>query len=422
MIYQNTRAFANHQDAADPLKKYREQFYFPAMHGQEVVYFTGNSLGLQPKSTQDYILNELEDWATFGVEGHFHARKPWYSYHEQFAAPVSKLVGATPEEIVVMNQLTVNLHFLMVSFYRPDKKRYKILCEGKAFPSDQYALESQVRFHGFDPADAIIEVLPRSGEFNIRQEDILQTIEKNKDSLALVMMGGVNYFTGQVFDMQEITAAAHKAGALAGFDLAHAVGNITLNLHDWNVDFACWCSYKYLNSGPGGVGGIFIHEKHIADTSIPRFAGWWGTDKTQRFKMEKGFAPMPTAEGWQLSNAPVLLLAAHKASVDLFEEAGMPALTAKSEKLTGYLEFIIDDLNKNTGQQLNIITPRDKKQRGCQLSIIAKNSGKELFDKLMEAGVITDWREPNVLRCAPVPMYNSFEDVYRFGEILKGLI
>ncbi len=419
MIYQNTRAFANHQDAADPLKKYREQFYFPTMHGQEVVYFTGNSLGLQPKSTQDYILNELEDWATFGVEGHFHARKPWYSYHEQFAAPVSKLVGATPEEIVVMNQLTVNLHFLMVSFYRPDKKRYKILCEGKAFPSDQYALESQVRFHGFDPADAIIEVLPRSGEFNIRQEDILQTIEKNKDSLALVMMGGVNYFTGQVFDMQEITAAAHKAGALAGFDLAHAVGNITLNLHDWNVDFACWCSYKYLNSGPGGVGGIFIHEKHIADTSIPRFAGWWGTDKTQRFKMEKGFAPMPTAEGWQLSNAPVLLLAAHKASVDLFEEAGMPALTAKSEKLTGYLEFIIDDLNKNTGQQLNIITPRDKKQRGCQLSIIAKNSGKELFDKLMEAGVITDWREPNVLRCAPVPMYNSFEDVYRFGEILK---
>ncbi len=419
VTYENTLAFAKQMDATDSLRKYREQFYFPKMHGREVVYFTGNSLGLQPKTTQDYILNELEDWAVYGVEGHFHARHPWFSYHEHFAAPVSKIVGALPTEVVVMNQLTVNLHLLMVSFYRPDKKRFKILCEAKAFPSDQYALASQVRFHGLDPNNAIIEIAPRAGEHTIHIDDILEAIEKNKESLALVLIGGVNYFTGQVFDMQKITAAAHKAGAFAGFDLAHAAGNINLNLHEWNVDFACWCSYKYLNSGPGGVAGIFIHEKHIADPTIPRFAGWWGTDKKQRFKMEKEFMPMQTAEGWQLSNAPVLLLAAHKAAIAIFEEAGMDALLAKSEKLTGFLESVIDDINESKEQQLSIITPRDKKQRGCQLSIVAKNSGKELFTKLMEAGVMVDWREPNVLRCAPVPLYNSFEDVFRFGEILK---
>lgn len=419
MNFENTLEFAKRQDETDPLKNYRDKFYFPMMQGRETIYFTGNSLGLQPKKTQDYVLDELEDWATYGVEGHFHARKPWLSYHEQFAQPVSKIVGALPEELVVMNQLTVNLHLLMVSFYRPTKTRYKILCEAKAFPSDQYALESQVKFHGLNPDSAIIEVSPRQGEVCIRHEDIISAIENNKDSLALIMIGGVNYYNGQVFDMKAITAAGHKSGAIVGFDLAHAAGNIKLDLHDWDVDFACWCSYKYLNSGPGGVAGVFINQRHLNKPEIIRFAGWWGHDKATRFKMEKGFIPMPTAEAWQLSNAPVLSMAAHKASVDIFEEAGMDALVSKAEKLTGYLEYIVDEINKTLDEKLEIITPRDKKQRGCQLSIVAHGRGKELFNTLTKEGVISDWREPNVIRCAPVPLYNSFEDVFRFGEILK---
>jgi len=422
MKYENTIAYAKQQDANDPLKNYRDKFYFPMMHGRETVYFTGNSLGLQPKATQDYILNELEDWATFGVEGHFHARNPWMPYHEQFAVPLSKIVGAKPEEVVAMNQLTVNLHLLLVSFYRPTKTRYKILCEAKAFPSDQYALESQVTFHGLDPKDAIIEVFPREGEVCIRHEDVLAAIEKNKDSIATILIGGVNYYNGQVFDMEGITEAGHKVGALVGFDLAHAAGNIKLELHDWDVDFACWCSYKYMNSGPGGVSGVFINERHLNKPELIRFAGWWGHDKDSRFKMEKGFVPMSTAEAWQMSNAPVLSMAAHKASIDIFDEVGMDALVAKAEKLTGYLEFIVDDINTVLDKKLEIITPRDKKQRGCQLSIVAHGRGKELFNKLTEAGIISDWREPNVIRCAPVPLYNSFEDVYRFGEILKGAL
>ena len=419
MTYQNTLAYAQQQDALDSLRAYREKFYFPFMNGREVVYFTGNSLGLQPKTTQDYVLNELEDWATFGVEGHFHARNPWLSYHEQFAIPLAKIVGAKPEEIVVMNQLTVNLHLLMVSFYRPTPERYKIICEAKAFPSDQYALESQVKFHGFNPADAIIEISPREGSECIRHEDVIEAIEKNKDTLALVMIGGVNYYTGQVFNMKAITEAGHNAGAMVGFDLAHAAGNIKLKLHDWKVDFACWCSYKYLNSGPGGVSGVFVNEQHLNDSSIHRFAGWWGHDKDSRFKMQKGFVPMSTAEAWQLSNAPVLSMAAHKAAVEIFDEVGMNALVEKAEKLTGYLEFIIDEINLGLNQKLVIITPRDKTQRGCQLSIVAHGRGKDLFNKLTEGGIISDWREPNVIRCAPVPLYNSFEDVYRFGSILK---
>lgn len=422
MNYQNTLEFAKQQDANDPLKEYRSKFYFPMMHGRETIYFTGNSLGLQPKSTQDYVLNELEDWATFGVEGHFHARKPWLSYHEQFAEPIAKIVGAKPNEVVVMNQLTVNLHLLLVSFYRPTKTRYKILCEAKAFPSDQYALESQVRFHGFDPEDAIIEVHPREGEVCIRPDDILNVIEKNKDAIATIMIGGVNYYNGQVFDMEAITEAGHEIGATVGFDLAHAAGNLKLELHNLNVDFACWCSYKYLNSGPGGVSGVYINEKHLNNPELPRFAGWWGHDKETRFKMQKGFVPMPTAEAWQLSNAPVLSMAAHKASLDIFSEAGMDALVEKTEKLTGYLEFVIDEINKSLEQKLEIITPRDKKQRGCQLSVVAHGRGKDLFNKITQAGVIADWREPNVIRCAPVPLYNSFEDVYRFGEILKSAL
>lgn len=423
MIYQNTLEFAKEQDATDPLKSYRDKFYFPRMHGREVVYFTGNSLGLQPKATQDYVLNELEDWATFGVEGHFHARNPWLSYHEKFAEPVAKIVGALPDEVVIMNQLTVNLHLMMVSFYKPTKERYKILCEARAFSSDQYAIESQVKYHGYTPSEAIIEVAPREGEHCIRHEDIITTIEKYKDSIALILIGGVNYYTGQVFDMKNITAAGHKAGAVVGFDLAHGAGNLKLQLHDWDVDFACWCTYKYLNSGPGSVGGVFIHQRNLNIENTDRFAGWWGHNKESRFKMQKGFDPMPTAEAWQLSNAPVLSMSAHRASVDIFNEVGMDALVAKAEKLTGYLEYIVDDINRDQrtspGQDgfLEIITPRDKKQRGCQISIVAHGRGKALFNKLTEAGVISDWREPNVIRCAPVPLYNSFEDVFRFGEI-----
>ena len=415
MKYKNTLDFAKAQDASDTLRKFREKFYFPQMNGRDVVYFTGNSLGLQPKTTQDFVLKELEDWATFGVEGHFHARNPWFSYHEMFAEPVSKIVGAKPSEVVMMNQLTSNIHFLFVSFYRPTKTRYKILCEAKAFSSDQYAIASQVEFHNYNPDDAIVEVAPRKGEHTIRHEDILSAIEKNKNELALVFIGGVNYYSGQVFDMKAITEAAHKAEALCGFDLAHAAGNVKLNLHDWNVDFAAWCTYKYLNSFAGSVGGAFVHEKHH-NKKLPLFAGWWGHDKATRFKMEKNFVPMQTAEAWAVSNVPVLAMAAHKASVDIFAEAGMDALIAKSKMLTGYLEFVINSVS----DKLEIITP--KENRGCQLSIIAQGMGKALHDKLTAGGVISDWREPNVIRCAPVPLYNGFEDVFRFGEVLRSSI
>jgi kynureninase len=322
-----------------------------------------------------------------------------------------------------MNSLTVNLHLLMVSFYRPTQQRYKIICEAKAFPSDQYALESQVRFHGFDPTTGIIEVCPGKGENILRTEDILSVIEQHGDQVALVMFGGVNYYTGQYFDIKAITAAAHKAGAYAGFDLAHAAGNIELHLHDWDVDFACWCSYKYLNSGPGGVAGLYIHEKHLANKELPRFAGWWGYTKETRFQMEKGFEAIPTAEGWQLSNAPVLSMAAHKASLDIFIEAGMERLCSKAKLLTGYLLFIIDEINKlNDGRLIEVITPRDEKERGCQLSMVVKQKGKEIFNELNRQGVISDWREPDVIRVAPVPLYNSFEDVWKFGEIVKSTI
>lgn len=420
--YENSLSFAKQQDLDDPLKKYREQFYFPQMHGREVVYFSGNLLGLQPKTTQDHVLNELEDWATFGSQARLHARTPWLTYHEQFAPPLANIIGAKSSEVTVMNQLSVNLHLLMVSFYRPEKKRYKILCEADAFPSDQYAMESQVRSHGFDPEDAIVMVSPRDGEHCIRQEDILEAIEKNKDSIALVLMSGANYQTGQVIDMAEITAAAQRAGAVAGFDLAHAVGNIKLELHAWNVDFAVWCTYKYLNSGPGGIGGIYIHERHVNNLSLPRFAGRMGVDKALRPKSEKGFVPVSTAEGWQLGALPVLLLAAHKAALDQFTEVGMEALIAKSKKLTGYLEFIIEDINNSISHPFEIITPRDPKQRGSQLSVVAAGRGIDFYNRLLQSGVIAVWLEPDILRCAPVPMYNSFEDVFRFGEILKNII
>lgn len=418
--FKNDLAFAKELDGKDNLRSYRDRFLFPKHEGKEVVYFTGNSLGLQPSTTLSYLQQELNDWARFGVEGHFLAKNPWLSYHELLTDKMAKIVGALPQETVMMNQLTVNLHLLMVSFYRPSAKRFKILCEAKAFPSDQYALQSQIKFHGYTSEEALIEIAPRLGEYHIREEDIFSAIEKNKESIALIMIGGVNYFTGQVFDMKAITAAGHAAGAIVGFDLAHAAGNIKLQLHDWNVDFAAWCSYKYLNSGPGSVAGAFVHEKHLKNTDLPMFAGWWGHDKKTRFLMDSTFVPMQTAERWQLSNAPILSMAACRASLAIFDEVGMDALIDKSQHLVSYLEFIIQEVNKEKNNCLEIITP--KQNRGCQLSIVAHGYGKALYTKLIENGVIPDWREPNVIRCAAIPLYNSFEDMYRFGEILKKVL
>ncbi len=423
MEYQNSLQFARMMDEKDPLKEFRNKFFIPQHNGRDCIYFTGNSLGLQPKTVPQYVHQELDDWAKMGVEGHFHAKNPWMPYHEIFPRQLSKIIGCKENEVVVMNSLTVNLHLLMVSFYKPTKDRCKIICEAKAFPSDQYAFETQVKYHGFDPKDAIIEVEPRNGEYAIRNEDIISTIRQHGDSTALILFGGVNYYTGQCFDLKAITEAAHAVGAYAGFDLAHATGNVELNLHDWNVDFACWCSYKYLNSGPGGVAGVYIHEKHAANTSLPRFAGWWGYIKETRFKMDKGFEAIPTAEGWQLSNAPILSMAAHKASLDIFDEAGMERLHTKRKMLSEYLLFIIDDCNKRSGEKLiEVITPRNEKEKGCQVSMLMSKKGKEIFEALTKQGVIADWREPNVIRIAPVPLYNSFEDIYRFGSIVKATI
>lgn len=423
MDFQNNLDFAKRLDDKDPLKHFREMFYIPIMYGKECIYFTGNSLGLQPKRTQDYVVDELEDWASLGVEGHFHARNPWMPYHEIFPRQLSKIVGCKETEVVVMNQLTVNLHLLMVTFYRPTKQRYKIICEAKAFPSDQYAFETQAKYHGFNPADAVIEVSPREGEYTLRTEDIISIIKQHGDSVAVVLFGGVNYYTGQLFDMNTITDAAHAVGAYAGFDLAHAAGNVELHLHDWNIDFACWCSYKYLNSGPGGVAGVYINEKHAANKDLPRFAGWWGYKKETRFKMEKGFEAIPTAEGWQLSNAPILSMAAHKAALDIFDEAGIDRLHEKRRLLAGYLHYILNDINNNqTEKIIEVITPVNENERGCQVSMLMQKRGREIFDELTKQGVIADWREPNVIRVAPVPSYNSFEDVWRFGNIIESIL
>ncbi|MBL7765297.1 MAG: kynureninase [Chitinophagaceae bacterium] len=413
-----TREYAREMDDADQLSAYRDQFYFPQHKGKNAIYLCGNSLGLQPKSAKAIIDQELADWAEFGVEGHFEAKRPWFKYHHFFTESLARLVGATDKEVVAMNTLTVNLHLLMISFYRPTKQRYKIIMEAGAFPSDMYAMETQVRMHGFDPNDAIIEIAPRKGEHTLHQSDIEAAIKKNKNKLALVLMGGVNYYTGQYFDLQRITQLAHEAGALAGFDLAHAVGNKVLHLHDWKVDFACWCSYKYLNSGPGAVGGIFVHEKHAKSAKTFRLAGWWGHDEQTRFKMKKGFKPMKSAESWQMSNAQVFNMAAHKASLDIFDEVGMNRLAEKSLQLTAYAEMLLHEIKHIS---FKIITPMDPLQRGCQLSLLFKSRGKEVFELLQKHGVIADWREPNVIRIAPVPLYNNFEDVYTFYEIMKNL-
>ncbi len=408
---------ARNLDAQDTLAQLRDQFYFPQHEGRDVLYFCGNSLGLQPKSVEPALLRELEHWRTHGVEGHFRGEMPWMHYHKYLQSAAAHVVGALPEEVVIMNTLTANLHLLMVSFYRPDARRFKIIMEAGAFPSDQYAMESQVRYHGYAPEEAIVEIAPRPGEETLRTEDVLETIRQHGPQTALVMMCGVQYYTGQWMDVEAITRAGHEAGALVGFDLAHAAGNIPMRLHDWQADFAVWCSYKYLTSGPGGPGGVFVHQRHADNKDLPRFAGWWGHDEERRFLMEKGFVPMRGAAGWQLSNAQIFSFAAHKASLDIFESAGMGALRHKSEQLTAYLEFLIDDLTEK-GLPLHIITPRDPAQRGCQLSVTAGPQGRAIFDFLSTHGVVCDWREPDVIRMAPTPMYNSFGDVFALYHLL----
>lgn len=416
-LYKNTLGYAQDMDMKDPLRAYRDKFHLPIQaDGKPYIYLCGNSLGLQPKSTEKYLGQELDDWKTHGVEGHFHAKNPWLPYHEFLTEGMGKIVGALPSEVVVMNSLTANLHFMMVSFYRPTKGRHKILMEYDAFPSDKYAVESQVKFHGYTPEESIIELKARPGEFCLRIEDIEKAIEEEGEEIALIMIGNTNYYTGQFFDMRRITTLGHAKGCFVGFDCAHGAGNVDLQLHDCGCDFAVWCSYKYLNSGPGSLSGCFVHERHHHSSDIPRFTGWWGHNKETRFGMRDGFDPIPTVEAWQLSNPSILSMAAIKASVDLFTEAGMDNLLTKSEIITGYLEYLVNDLDTD---RLQIITPSTPKDRGCQLSLQIKEADKSVFDKITGGGVIADWREPDVIRIAPAPFYNSYEDVYHFVQILK---
>lgn len=410
-------SFAKELDSSDTLKYYRDKFYIPKnKNGEDVIYFGGNSLGLQPKSVRSYVEQELLDWERIALAGHTEAKNPWLPYHEFLTKQTARLVGAKPEEVVNMNSLTTNLHLLFVSFYRPTKERHKILIESNAFPSDHYAVQSQIKFHGYNVEDSLIEMKPREGEDKIRTEDIEAMIEKDGDSIALIWFAGVNYYSGQAFEFERITKAGHKKNIIVGFDLAHTTGNLELKLHDWNIDFAVWCNYKYMNGGPGAIGGAYVHERHLKDYSLPKFLGWWGHDKQSRFLMDHKFIPIPTVESWQLSNPPILQLASLKASLDIFDAAGMKTLREKSEKLTDYLEFLI---NGNKTDVVKIITPSNKSERGCQLSLRIKNNGKELYKKLMDSNVVCDWREPDVIRVAPVPLYNSFEDVRRFNEILN---
>ncbi len=419
--FENSLRFARQSDRNDPLREFRNHYHIPTANGKKAIYFIGNSLGLQPKSTKSIIQEELHDWATLAGEGHLHARRPWLYYHKLSKKYLAGITGAKPSEVVAMNQLTVNLHLMMVSFYRPTKERNKIITEAGAFSSDQYAIESQLRYHGINPTEGLVEVGPREGEYTIRTEDIVSTIEKHRDSVALVLIGGVQYYTGQFFNLKKITEAAHIAGAIAGFDLAHAVGNVPLNLHDDDIDFAVWCSYKYLNSGPGALAGAFVHERHANNFALPRFAGWWGHNEEERFQMQKGFKPMSGVDGWQLSNVPILQAAAHLAALELFKKAGMKNLRKKSVTLTGYLYFLLRQMDP-AGERFSIVTPEIPEERGCQLSLFIKSNGKTVFNKLIKAGVIADWREPNVIRVAPTPMYNTFEEVFRFCEIFNKLV
>ncbi|MEC8693041.1 MAG: kynureninase [Bacteroidota bacterium] len=422
MIFEHNRGFAQRLDEDDSLKDFRQLFHFPTQkNGSDFLYFCGNSLGLQPRTAKQALDSELEDWANLGVEGHFHGKKPWFHYHKFLTEYSAELVGARDHEVVIMNQLTVNLHLLMVSFYKPTKSRFKIIMEAGAFPSDMYAIESQVKFHGFDYDEAVIEIEPREGEHTLRTEDILQTLEDNGEQTALVFFSGVQYYTGQFFEIKKITATAHSVGAIAGWDLAHTTGNLPLKLHDWKVDFAVWCSYKYLNSGPGNVSGVFVHEKHGLDENTYRFAGWWGHKESERFQMKRGYIPEPGAAGWQMSNAPVFGMAVHLSSLEIFHKAGMEHIRAKSKKLTTYLQETLKYVqNNNPALDFNVITPENPEHRGAQLSILVKENGKALFDYITENGVIADWREPNVIRLAPAPLYNSFTDIYELGETMKG--
>jgi kynureninase len=412
--FESGRAFAVAMDARDPLADYRNRFHIPkGPGGVDCVYLCGHSLGLQPKTARDYIEREVEDWANLGVEGHFHAQNPWMPYHESLAAPTARLVGALPDEVVVMNSLTVNLHLMLVSFYRPTAARNKILIESNAFPSDQYAVQSQIRFHGYDPASALIEIRLRPDEKTCRTEDVEQLLDEQGERIALIMLGGVNYYSGQAFDSARIIAAGQAKGCVVGFDMAHAAGNVPLKLHDRNADFAVWCSYKYLNGGPGCIAGCFIHQRHARNPELPRFAGWWGNDKYARFRMEPQFQAIVGAEGWQLSNPAILSMAALRASMDIFDEVGIERLRAKSEELTGYLEYV---LTERPSGNFSIITPRDAGQRGAQLSLQIKSNGRTICERLARQGIICDWREPDILRVAPVPLYNSFVDVHTFAE------
>ena len=412
--------YAEEQDQNDELSHYRNQFHIPKdKDGNEIIYLCGNSLGLQPKSTKSYINQELEDWANLGVEGHLEAKNPWLPYHEFLTESMANLVGAKPIEVVTMNTLTANLHFMMVSFYQPTKTRYKIVIEADAFPSDKYAVESQLRHHGFDDKEGLILWKAREGEELVRYEDLETILETQGDEIALLMIGGVNYYTGQFFNLKRITELGHKHGCVVGFDCAHGAGNVELNLHDSGADFAIWCTYKYMNSGPGSLAGCFVHERHAHNKNLNRFTGWWSHNKQTRFNMRHEFDVLPGAEGWQLSNPPILSMAAIKASLDIFNEVGIKKLTEKSKKLTGYFEFLINEMNN---QDIKIITPSNPDQRGCQLSIQVRKADKSLHDKLTKAGVISDWREPDVIRCAPVPLYNSFEDVFRMVEKLKEIL
>ena len=428
MQFKNTLKFAQQMDQQDPIANIRNEFSIPKMpDGKNEIYFCGNSLGLQPKLSAEYVRRELNQWANLGVKGHFEGDFPWMPYHEFLSDGFADLVGAKKDEVVCMNTLTANLHFMMVSFYRPTETRHKILIEEHAFPSDHYAVESQIKFHGLDPKESMLFLKPRAGEETIRNEDVLSLIEKEGDSIALVMLPGVQYYTGQVFDMQSITELAHKKGCMVGFDLAHAAGNIEMNLHDWNVDFACWCTYKYLNSGPGSVAGCFVHQSHHENKDLPRFAGWWGHDKSTRFKMENNFVPIRSAEAWQLSNPPVLSLAAIRGSLDTIKKAGgISQLRAKAIKLTGFLRYLLES---ELSDKLNILTPSETEFSGSQLSLALKlqdgdpaDKGKQIFNAIEKEGVTGDWRYPNVIRVAPVPLYNSYQDVYRFVTILANAV
>ena len=420
MNYQNSLDFAKQLDQEDPISYLRNEFHIPRdKKGKEWLYFTGNSLGLQPKITSKYIEQELDDWANFGVEGHFEAKNPWLSYHELLTDTMAKVVGAKPVEVVVMNTLTTNIHLLMVSFYQPSKTKYKIIIESDAFPSDRYAVQSQLSFHGFDPEEALIEWKPKEGKELLELEDLKSILDSQGDEVALLLIGGVNYYTGQYLDIKKIAELGHAKKCMVGIDLAHGAGNIQPNLHNSSIDFAAWCTYKYLNSGPGSLSGLFVHEKHAQRKDLPRFAGWWNHNKETRFNMRQPFDVMSGAEGWQLSNPPILSMAAIKASLDIFEKVGMDALVKKSKKLTGFFEYLVNEIASDT---IKIITPTNPNERGCQLSLQVKNADKNLHKKLTENNIITDWREPDVIRCAPVPMYTSFEDVYHMVTILESLL